>query len=165
MSSIDWRLPTGLAVLLVSAYALVIAGNILLGVVGATLVFLVGWLLGHAGESDAIPTLGRRREAVASVVTLVALAYGVVFGQTIWVGVFVGILAFGVAFLHAAIAQSQYSPSLGRNRKIAVSVLSLLVMAYALLIVGQLLVGLVAVGLLWLAAWLTSPGGPLVDGT
>lgn len=161
MPSNRWKLPIGVSILLLLGYTTIVTSNILLGVVLATLCFFVGWLLGHASESDRIPSLGQRRTVAVAVASAAVLSYAVFVAGTLVGGVAFVLLIIALAFVHAAIAQSRYSPSLGRNRALLVSVLSLLVIAYAVLVVGNVLLGVVAAGLLWLTAWLTSLGAPL----
>jgi hypothetical protein len=163
MPSTAWKVVTGLLMTLVLGYAVVVAGQILLGVVATTVVFLVAWLLAYASESDAVPALGKRRLGLASGLSVFVLAYSLVVARQLLLGVLAVVAIFGVVFGHAILVHHGYPGSLGRTRTIAVGALVVLVMLYALVVAGQILLGVVASLLLCLTAWLTSPTGPLSE--
>ncbi|EJN61306.1 hypothetical protein [Halogranum rubrum] len=163
MPSTAWKVATGTLIALVLGYAVVIASSILLGVVAATLVFLLSWLVAYARESEAVPQLSDRAFAAASALSFVVLAYSLVVAGQILFGVLAVVFIFGGAFAHAMLRHHGYPVSLGRTRTILVAVAVVLVMTYSLLVAGQILLGVIASVLLSLTAWLTSPTGPLLD--
>ncbi|SEO81237.1 hypothetical protein SAMN04487948_105282 [Halogranum amylolyticum] len=163
MPSTAWKVATGTVITLVLAYAVVVAGQILLGVVAATLVFLVSWLVAYARESDAIPPLGNRRLALTSGLSVVVLAYSFLVAGQILLGLLAVVAIFAVAYGHSILTRYGYPASLGRTRTIVVVVLSVLILVYALVVAGQILLGFIAVFLLYVTAWLTSPTGPLLN--
>lgn len=164
MPSTAWKVATGTLIALVLGYAVVIAGSVLLGVVAATLVFLVAWLFAHGRESEAIPRLSDRQFAAAVALSFVVLAYSLVIAGQILLGVLAVVCIFGGTFGYAMLTHHGYPVSLGRTRTIVVVVLVVLLMGYSLLIAGQVLLGVIASLLLYLTVWLTSPTGPLLDG-
>ena len=163
MPSTAWKVATGALIALVLGYAVIIAGSILLGVVAATLVFLVSWLVAYGRESEAIPRLGDRQFAAAAALSFVVLAYAVVIAGQILLGVLAVAFIFGATFGRAMLRHYGYPVSLGRTRTIVVTVLVVGIMLYALVVAGQILLGIVASVLLYLTAWLTSPTGPLLS--
>jgi hypothetical protein len=102
----NWKLLTGFAVAAVLAYAVVIASQLLLGVVLATAVYHCSWLAAYVRDTG-------------------------------------------------------YPRSLGPRRTWLVAVLSAVVFLYAVLVAGQVLLGLLVMAFIALVAWVTSPTGPL----
>lgn len=162
MPSTAWKVATGTLIALVLGYSFVIAGQILLGLVAATLVFLIAWLTSMGRESGAIPQLSQRTFAAASALSFVVLAYSFVIAGQILLGVLAVVFFFGAAFVHAMLRHHGYPVSLGRTRTILVVVTVVLVMAYSLLVAGQILLGIITSLVVYLTVWLTSPTGPLL---
>ena len=161
MPSTVSNVATGALVALVLAYSLVIADQVLLGVIVSAGLVLTAWLLSYGRESGAIRSLRRPRWAAAFVVAALVLAYSLLVAQNLLLGIAVAVLVFLVAATLSYLADRGYSASLGRTRTFVVVALSVLVLAYALIVARQLLLGLVAVTLLYLVAWVTSPNGPI----
>ena len=161
MPSTAAKVVTGVVVALVLAYSLVIANAVLVGVIVSALVALTAWLLSYGRESDAIRSLRRPSWAAASLLAVLVVAYSVVVARNLLVGVGVASLVLLAATARAFLADRGYAPSMGRARTLVVAALSALVLAYALLVARQLLLGLVAVVALYVVAWLTSPTGPV----
>ena len=160
MSTTVAKVVTGVLAALVFAYSLVIAQQVLLGVVAASLVVLVGWVLTDGRESGAVRSLGSPYWVAAFVLAFVVLAYSLVVAQQLLFGVVTASLVLLATAAASYLGDRGYAPSMGRGRTLAVAVLSVLVMAYSLLIVQQVLLGLIAVVLVVVAAWVTSPNGP-----
>ena len=159
MLSLRTKAVTGVVTALVFAYSLLIARQVLLGVVAASLVVLTGWLLSGGRESDVVRSFASAYWVAAFAVALALLAYSVVFQRTLFGVVWASLVllgAVGVSYLR----DRGYAPSMGFGRTLAVVALSLVVMAYSLLIARQALLGLFAVSLLAAVAWVTSPDGP-----
>lgn len=160
MPSTSAKVTTGGVAVLVLAYSVVIAQRILLGVVAASLVVLVGWVLSAGRESGAVRTLTSPYWATAFAVAFGLLAYSVVIARQ----VLLGVVAASLVLLGAAgvsnLRRRGYSPSLGLARTLVVVVLSFVVMGYALIVAQQILLGLLAVLSLVLVAWVTGPHGP-----
>ena len=159
MPSTRAKTVTGVMALLALTYSVVIAQQLLFGVVAASLAVLTGWVLSHGRESDAIRSFASPYWATAFTVAFALLAYSVVF-QRILFGVVWALLALLAAAGVSYLRRRGYAPSMGRARTLAVVVCSALVLLYALLVAQQVLLGLLAVSLVALAAWVTSPNGP-----
>jgi hypothetical protein len=162
MPSLSSKVVTGAFAAFVLAYSVVVATQLLLGVVAAALVVLTGWLLAYGRESGAIQSFRRPDWAAAFTVAALVVAYSVVVARSVLVGVVVASLVLLVATARAFLADGGYAVSMGRTRTLVVAVLSVLVLGYALLVARELLLGLAAVALIALVAWLTSPEGPVV---
>ena len=160
MPSLRAKAVTGLVAVLALAYSLVVAQQILLGVVAASLVVLVGWVLSGGRESGAIRSFASAYWAAAFLAAFALLTYSLVIAQRVLLGlVLTSLVLLGAAAL-PYLRRRGYSPSMGRGRTLAVAALSVLVMLYALLIAQRVLLGFLAVLLVCLVAWVTSPNGP-----
>ena len=159
MPSTGTKVVTGVVAAVVLAYSLVVAQQVLLGVVAASLVVVVGWVLTAGRESDAVRSLGSPYWVTAFVFAFAVLAYSLVVAQQLLFG-FVTASLILLAAAASYLGDRGYAPSMGRGRTLAVAALSVLVLAYALLVAQQVLLGLVAVVLVVLVAWVTSPNGP-----
>lgn len=160
MSSTAAKVATGIVAALALAYSLVIAQQVLLGVVAASLIVLVGWVLTDGREAGAVRSLGSPYWVAAFAVAFVVLAYSFVIAQRLLFGVVTAALILLATAAASYLGDRGYAPSMGRARTAVAGVVSVLVLAYALLIAQQVLLGLVAVLLVFLAAWVTSPNGP-----
>ncbi len=160
MPSTAAKVVTGLVATLAFAYSLVVAQQVLLGVVAASLVVLVGWVLTDGRESGAIRSLGSPYWVTAFALAVAVLAYSLVVAQQFLFGVVTASLILLVAAAASSLRDRGYAPSMGRTRTAVVGVLSVLVLAYALLVAQQVLLGVFAVLLVWVTAWVTGPNGP-----
>ena len=161
MPSTSAKAVTGVVALLALTYSLVIAQQVLLGVVAASLVVLVGWILSAGRESGVIRSLTSPYWATAFVVAFALLAYSLVVAQQLLFGLVLASLVLLGATAASYLRDRGYAPSLGRARTAVAGILSVLVLAYSLLIAQQVLLGLFAVLLVWMTVWVTSPNGPL----
>jgi hypothetical protein len=83
-----WKYVAGPLVLLTLAYALVIAGQLLLGVIAAGFVYVTTWLFATFRPDDGyVEALGPGRAAVLTLIALVNLLYAVVIAGQILLGV------------------------------------------------------------------------------
>ncbi|MFC5366165.1 hypothetical protein [Salinirubrum litoreum] len=97
-----WKYVAGTLVLLTVAYALVIAGQILLGVIAAVGIYGTGWLFATFRPADGyIEALGWGRVAVLTLIALVNLTYAVVIANQLLLGIIavwvIALLGFVVA--------------------------------------------------------------------
>ena len=161
MPSRSAKVITGVVAALAFAYSVVIAQQVLLGVVAASLVVLVGWVLTDGRESGAVRSFASPYWVAAFVVAFALLAYSLVIAQRVLFGLVGASLVLLTAAAVSYLRDRGYAPSMGRARTLVVAVLSVVVMAYALVVVQQVLLGLLAVLLLVLVAWLTSPSSPI----
>ena len=155
------RVVAGVLVALVFTYSLVIAQRVLHGVIAASLIVLTTWLVSYGRESGAVRSLASPHWAAALAVASAILAYSLVIAQQLLFGVVTASLVLLVAAALSYLRDRGYAPSMSRARTLAVATLSTLVLAYALLIAQQILLGLLTVALIALVAWLTSPTGPI----
>ena len=147
---------------LVLAYSLVIAQQVLLGVVAASLVVLTAWILSGGRGSDVVRSFSSAYWVTAFVVAFALLAYSVVFQRALFGVVWASLVLLGAAGV-SYLRDRGYSPRMGFGRTLVVVVLSVLVLAYALLVAQQILLGLLAVLCLALVAWVTGSNGPFGD--
>lgn len=83
-----WKYVAGPLVVLTLAYALVIAGQILLGVIAAVGIYGTGWLFATFRPDEGyIAALGPARAAVLTLIAFVNLVYAVVIAGQILLGV------------------------------------------------------------------------------
>lgn len=100
MSIERWQVVTGSVVALIVGYAVVIASQLLLGLLLGALVYLVGWLLVHAtptaGFGDAFST---PRAVATGAVIVVVLGYSLFIAGQILLGLLTAIVLFLVAWV------------------------------------------------------------------
>lgn len=106
-------------------------------------------------------TDSKRWKLATGVAVAAVLAYFVVIAQGLLVGTLLAAAVYLISWLAAYVADNGYPYSLGPRRTWVLAVLSLFVLLYALLVAGEILLGLLTVALLALVAWVTSPTGPL----
>ena len=85
----SWRLPLAVLALVVLAYALVIAGNVLIGVFLVAALYLVAWLIHRLSSGNPLDDVTRARAWAAGVVVLAVLAYSVVIATSLLLGILV----------------------------------------------------------------------------
>ncbi|WP_129115858.1 hypothetical protein [Halegenticoccus tardaugens] len=99
--------------------------------------------------------------AVWTAITAI-LAYFFVFVQRPLVGVLLAAAFYALAWILAEYSASAgLTPAFSTGRAVVTAVVVVLVLAYALLVAGQILLGLLAAATVLAVAWLTSPTGPL----
>ncbi|MFB6107423.1 MAG: hypothetical protein ABEJ82_01120 [Haloplanus sp.] len=95
----------------------------------------------------------------ASAVAVVA--YAVVVAQRPLFGVFFAALIYLVGWLAVRISPGNPLADLSRRRGLATGVLVVAVLAYSVLIVTELLVGVLVAATIAVVSWTTTPGGPV----
>jgi len=85
----SWRLPLAVLALVVLAYALVIAGNVLIGVFLVAALYLVAWLIHRLSSGNPLDDVTRARAWATGVVVLAVLAYSVVIATSLLLGILV----------------------------------------------------------------------------
>ncbi|MFC4358873.1 hypothetical protein ACFO0N_13065 [Halobium salinum] len=108
-------------------------------------------------------TQSKNWKIATAVAVLAVLAYAVVVASQLLLGAILATAVYLVSWLAAYVKDNGYPRSLGPRRTWLVAVLSTLVFLYAIVIAGQVLLGLLAVALIALVAWVTSPTGPLAS--
>lgn len=101
MPSPRWRVAGSLLAVLVLAYSVVIAGDVLLGVLAAGLVYLLCWLVALVSPERVLADMGSTRAGVALVIAVLVLAYAFVIATQILLGVVVATVVVFVAWLTA----------------------------------------------------------------
>lgn len=101
MPSTRWHAGTGFLAVLVVAYATLVVGELLLGVITAGLVYLFGWLVALVSPERMLADMGTTRATVTAVVSLVTLLYAVVVATQLLLGVFVVALVVLVSWTTA----------------------------------------------------------------
>ncbi|MFD1634270.1 hypothetical protein ACOZ4L_00885 [Haloplanus ruber] len=98
-TSRTWQVSAlGLA-LLVVGYATVIAGNTLLGVLLAAVVYLLAWVIDRASPGTPLGDMTHARRLATGAVVLLVLAYSVVIAASFLLGVLVSMVVVAVAWL------------------------------------------------------------------
>jgi len=94
-----WQFPVLVAAFLVVAYATVIAGNALLGVFAAALLYLLAWVIDRASSGNPLEDMTRARRLATGAVVLIVLAYSVVVAASVLLGVLVSATVVAVAWI------------------------------------------------------------------
>jgi len=98
------------------------------------------------------------------VLIAVVVGYAVVVAGSPLLGVFLASLVYLVAWVAAVVAVNRnFRSDFSRARGLATGLAAVLVIAYSLLIAGQILLGVLLVLFLVVVSWVTSPRGPVAD--
>ena len=101
---------------------------------------------------------------VVGVLIAVVVGYAVVVAGSPLLGVFLASLVYLVAWVAAVVAVNRnFRSDFSRARGLATGLAAVLVIAYSLLIAGQILLGVLLVLFLVVVSWVTSPRGPVAD--
>jgi hypothetical protein len=84
---------------LIVGYAVFVGRNVLVGVLLATLVYLVAWLIQRVSSGHPFEAMSRARAVTAGGAVLVVLAYSVVVAGNVLIGVAVATTVVLVAWL------------------------------------------------------------------
>lgn len=99
MPSTYWdRVGVVLAVLVV-AYAVAVAGNVLFGIFLAAVVYLLTWLIHHLSPGRPLDEMSRERTIATALVALTALGYSVLIAANVLLGIVVAVTVFFVAWV------------------------------------------------------------------
>lgn len=112
---------------------------------------------------DPPTTASTTWRVLTGLAVLSVLGYAVVIAGQLLLGTIAAALVYLCSWLVATLRDRGYSVSVGTRRMRLVALFSPLVMLYALLVAGQILLGVLAVAVLFLVAWVTSPEGPLAS--
>jgi hypothetical protein len=96
-----WRVAGAVVAVAALVYALVIAGQILLGVVAAGLVYGTALLVSVTSPDGVVADMGRTRAAVTALVAVGVVAYAVVIASTLLLGLLAAFLVFLGSWLTA----------------------------------------------------------------
>jgi uncharacterized membrane protein YhdT len=102
----------------------------------------------------------KRWHPVAWGFVVLVIAYSVLLAGQLLLGVFVATLIYLVVWLFAEFGRLDTRGAFSASRAVATATVVVLVVAYALLIAGQVLLGLLAAATVFVVAWVTSPTGP-----
>lgn len=97
MPSTGWNVFVTSVVLLVVYFAFQ-AGDILLGLIAGTLVFVVGWLLGYARSNQILDSMGIGRMFVSGAVTVFAIVWAILVSKEYLLGLIVICLVWFAAW-------------------------------------------------------------------
>jgi hypothetical protein len=103
-----------------------------------------------------------RWKYVAGTLALLTMAYALVVAGQILLGLIVSVGIYGTAWLFAVFRPDEgYIAALGPARAAVLTLLALANLLYAVVIAGQLLLGVIAVWVIALVGVVLTPGGPL----
>ncbi|WP_338739467.1 hypothetical protein [Haloplanus salilacus] len=102
------------------------------------------------------------RQTTLLAVTAVVVVAAVV-AQRVLLGAFIGAVVYTVGWLIDRLSPGTPLDDMTRARTLATGAVVLAVLAYAVLIVANILLGLVVALTVVVAAWLTSPFGPVAQ--
>ncbi|MFB6161504.1 MAG: hypothetical protein ABEJ61_10075 [Haloferacaceae archaeon] len=95
---------------------------------------------------------------------LLVVAYSTFVGGAFLIGVAAAGLVYLLGWLVALVSPERVAADMGGTRAKATAAVVLLVLAYAVVIAAQILLGVVAATLVVFVSWVTAPNGPLVRG-
>jgi hypothetical protein len=101
----------------------------------------------------------KRWQLVAWSLVVLVVAYSVLFAGQLLLGVLVAALVYLIVWLFAEVDLDTRG-AFSAGRAVATATVVVLVIAYALLLAGQILLGLLAAATVFVVAWVTSPTGP-----
>jgi hypothetical protein len=96
-----WQAAGAVVTALVLAYAALVSGQLLLGLLTAGLAYLAAWTLGRVGPRTVVARMGRPWAAVTGLLALAPLGYGAVVVGAPLLGLFVALLVAHAAWLVA----------------------------------------------------------------
>lgn len=96
-----WRTVGAVVAVLALVYALLIAGQILLGVIAAGLVYGTALLVSVASPDGVVADMGEARAAVTGLVCAGVVGYALVIAGTLLLGLFAAVLVFLGSWLTA----------------------------------------------------------------
>ncbi|WP_049936181.1 hypothetical protein [Haloplanus natans] len=99
MPSTYWERVGVVLAALVLGYAVVVAQNVLIGVLLAAVVYLLAWLMHRLSPGRPLDNMSRERTVVAGVISLVAVAYSVLIAANVLLGVVVAAVVVFVAWV------------------------------------------------------------------
>jgi predicted PurR-regulated permease PerM len=92
---------------------------------------------------------------------LLLVAYAGVIAGNFLLGVFAGSLLYLFAWVIDRLSPGNPLDDMTRARRLATSAVVLVVLAYAVIIAGSILLGVLAAGVVAAVSWITSPVGPV----
>jgi hypothetical protein len=99
---------------------------------------------------------------VAGTLSALAVVYALVIAGQILLGLFAAVGIYGTGWLFATFRPDEgYVAALGPARAAVLTLIAFVVLAYAVVIAGQILLGVIAVCVIALLGFLLTPGGPL----
>jgi len=99
MPSTQWTRVGAAFAALVLGYAVVVAGNVLLGVFLAAAVYLLAWLIDRLSPGHPLDDMSRERTLAAGALALVVVAYAVLIAANVLLGVVVAVTVVIVAWV------------------------------------------------------------------
>jgi len=96
-----WRTAGVVVAVLVLAYSVLVAAQLLLGLLTAVLAYFFGWTVGRAGPERLIERMGSGRATLTAVFAVVAVGYAVVVVTRPLLGLFLALLGWTLAWLTA----------------------------------------------------------------
>lgn len=108
-----------------------------------------------------MPSVERPLRTAGAVLAVLTLVYALAIAGQILLGVIVAGMVYGTAFLVSAASSDGVVAEMGRPRAVVTGVVAVGVVAYSLVVVGRVLLGLFVAIFAVLLSWLTAPSGPL----
>jgi predicted PurR-regulated permease PerM len=100
-------------------------------------------------------------DRVGVVLAALIVAYAVVVAQNVLLGIFLAAVLYLVTWLVVRVSPGNPLDDVTRERRLATGAVVLVVLAYAVVIAGSILLGILVAATVALVAWLTSPVGPV----
>jgi hypothetical protein len=108
--------------------------------------------------------MSSRWKYVAGTLVVLTLAYALVIAGQILLGLLAAVGIYGTAWLFATFRPDDgYIEALGPGRAAVLTLIAFVNLAYAVVIAGQVLLGVIAVCVVTLFGFLVAPGGPLTE--
>jgi len=99
MPSTYWERVGLVLAVLILAYAVVVAQNVLFGLFLAAVVYLLAWLMHHVSPGRPFEEMSRERTIATGLVVVAALAYAVLIAANVLLGIVVAATVVFVAWV------------------------------------------------------------------
>ena len=96
-----------------------------------------------------------------AIVALLVVLYAFEVSGNVLFGVFLAAVLYLVAWVVARVSPGNPLDDMTRERRLATGAVALVVLAYAVVVAGAILLGVLVAAVVVLVAWLTSPVGPV----
>jgi len=102
-------------------------------------------------------------ERIGIVLAALILGYAVVVAQNVLFGIFLAVVVYLLAWLMHHLSPGRPLDDMSRERTVATGAVVLVVLAYAVLIAANVLLGIVVAVTVFFVAWVTNPYGPVAQ--
>jgi multisubunit Na+/H+ antiporter MnhG subunit len=108
-----------------------------------------------------MPSIDATWKLPVAIVALLVVLYAFEVSGNVLFGVFLAAVLYLVAWLVTRVSPGNPLDDMTRERRLATGAVVLAVLAYAVVIVASVLLGVLVAATVFLVAWLTSPVGPV----